>query len=125
MYDNSIISYIEKLRDKPDHIKSQIAFGFSGVITFFIFMFWLSSFFQVSPSSKDLAISQSQNTSGADSQIVSFNGSFASVVKGVKELKDTILLGFGKMSYEADDAIIVTDGEKTIPDTIKINEMKK
>lgn len=35
-------TYIEHLRTKPEHTKNQIALGVSAVITFFIFMFWLS-----------------------------------------------------------------------------------
>ncbi len=35
-------TYLDHLRTKPDHVKSNIAMLASSVITLFIFMFWLS-----------------------------------------------------------------------------------
>lgn len=38
------MSYLEKLRNKPDHHKHMIAWGTSGVITALIATFWVTSF---------------------------------------------------------------------------------
>jgi len=40
----SIISYIENLKEKPEHVRRRVAFYWSGGATVIIFAFWISSF---------------------------------------------------------------------------------
>ncbi|MBI5126479.1 MAG: hypothetical protein HZA80_01820 [Candidatus Taylorbacteria bacterium] len=35
--------HLDTLRAQPQHVRKQVAFGASAIITFFVFMFWLSS----------------------------------------------------------------------------------
>lgn len=77
-------TYIEHLRTKPDHTKNQIAFGVSAVITFFIFMFWLSG--------QNISVTEKKQ-----------RGPVESIANMSANVIDSIRTGFGTKEYVAPD----------------------
>jgi len=72
----SIISRIEHLRGKPEHVRKRIAFWSSFGITAIIFTFWLASFTSMGAASRsNLAAVASKVESPAQSLVASV-GSF-------------------------------------------------
>lgn len=87
----SLLSHIENLRTKPEHVRRMVAFWYSFGITAVIFVFWLSSFTSFGVSAKS-SISDAVNRAGtpADSLVASVGSIFDSVSSyffGPKEIK--------------------------------------
>jgi hypothetical protein len=92
-------TYIEHLRTKPEHTKNQIAFGVSAIVTFFIFMFWLSG--------QSISLSDSQEVAKKN------ESPFAAIGTMSANIIDAIKTGFGKNEvYVAPDIEVLPGGDK-------------
>lgn len=91
-------TYIEHLRTKPEHTKNQIAFGVSAVVTFFIFMFWLSG--------QSISLSDSGTVAKKEESPFKAIGTMSA------NLIDSIKVGFGKTEEYVAPDIEVLPGNK-------------
>jgi len=91
----SLQTYIESLREKPDHIRTRYAFLTSLGITAIIAAFWVGSFTQLGQSTQSqvaTAISTSVGTPGQT--LVASVGSFFNDIK-------EIIFGSKKVTYSS------------------------
>jgi len=91
----SLQSIINKISEKPDHIRKRYSFLISFGITAVIFVFWISSFsFVKSPADKALAKAMNNIDTPAQSLVASV-GSFFTDIKeiffGSKKVKYTTI----------------------------------
>ena len=98
----SIQSYIEGLKEKPEHIRKQYAFWWSFGITAVIFAFWLGSFGSLNLGAKS-AVATAVDKAGTPAQsLVAGVGAFG---KDIWE----IVTGPKKVTYSE---VIVSPGNK-------------
>jgi hypothetical protein len=97
--------HIEKMREKPNHVRKQYALGISFCITGIIFIFWVSSF-------------GIKNTAMADNYIkpkppltVLTAGAGDAVTGGFKYIKE-IIFGANKTQYASDNVEVTGGGDK-------------
>lgn len=91
-------TYIEHLKEKPEHVKNNIALSVSAVITFFIFMFWLSG--------QSISLTEGKEVAKEKGPIESVSALTANVVDAVKT-------GFGKREvYVAPDIEVLPGSDR-------------
>ncbi|HTK33137.1 MAG TPA: hypothetical protein VL335_01155 [Candidatus Paceibacterota bacterium] len=77
----NIQTHIENLREKPEHVKKQIAFWSAFGITLIIFTFWVASFTSVGKSTQQ-AVAQAVEQAGTPAQSLTASvGGFFSDIK--------------------------------------------
>ena len=84
-------TFIEKMSQKPDHIRKRYSFLISFGITAIIFVFWISSS-SFSPTTKDQSLSSVINKIDTPGQslvasVASFFGDITDIVFGPKKVK--------------------------------------
>ncbi|HEY4503632.1 MAG TPA: hypothetical protein VJJ28_00785 [Candidatus Paceibacterota bacterium] len=109
-----IESHIERLREKPDHIKKRIAFLASFSITAIIFIFWLASFGVKSSSVivEDTLAKSESPISSLSSSLLAGVGDAVKGVRGVFIYAKELFLGANKAEYSASDMIEVIPGKR-------------
>ncbi|MDD5165523.1 MAG: hypothetical protein PHG25_03255 [Candidatus Pacebacteria bacterium] len=80
----SIQSHIENLREKPEHVKKQIAFWSAFGVTLIIFTFWVASFTTMGKSTQQ-AVAHAVEQAGTPAQSLT-----ASVGNFFGDIKDLI-----------------------------------
>ena len=95
----SLTSYVENLRERPEHIRRKHAFWYSFAFTAVVFLFWISSFTSIgiggsaSPA-KSSAVAAAGNVVAPGPSMVAAVGSFAN------DIWSTIV-GPKKVTYSA------------------------
>lgn len=91
----SLITHIEKLREKPEHVRRRIAFWYAFGTTFAIFMIWLASF---APLGKVVPGGMALGTIGqAETPTTSLVAAVGSFYTDIKEL----VFGPKKVKYSS------------------------
>lgn len=91
------MDYLDHIRRKPEHVRSHIALISSGVVTFFIFMFWLSG--------QNLFLDTSEVATRKTTPLENISGMTASVI-------DSFKTGFGVQEVYVAPDIEVLPGKK-------------
>ncbi len=98
----SLLSHIESLRAKPEHVRRSVAFWYSFGITAIIFSFWLASFSPIGYATKGV-VAQAVSNAGTPAQsLIAGVGSFAG------DIRD-IIFGPKKITYSS---VQVTPGNR-------------
>ena len=90
-------TYIEHLRTKPEHVRSNIAVMVSGVVTIFIFMFWLSG--------QNIFLNESETAKRESTPLQSLTSLSANVI-------DSFRTGFGVREVYVAPDLEVLPGKK-------------
>ncbi|MFA6459280.1 MAG: hypothetical protein WCV79_02715 [Candidatus Paceibacterota bacterium] len=94
----SLLSHIENLRSKPEHVRKAVAFWYSFGFTAIIFMFWLGSFTSLGTATKG-TISDAVDHVGTPAE--SLVATAGSAYEGIKDL----FFGPKEIKYAPVDAI--------------------
>ncbi|MBU6426978.1 hypothetical protein KGQ27_01935 [Patescibacteria group bacterium] len=98
----SFQSYLDNLREKPEHIRRHYAFWTSLGVTATIFAFWLASFTTLGNSTKDAVARVVNNTETPAQSLVASVGAFFG------DIKDMVF-GPKKINYST---VEVSPGER-------------
>jgi hypothetical protein len=91
----SVKTFVEKLKDKPEHIRKQYAFWSSLGLTAVVFVFWLASFGSVGVTTK-ANVSKAVSKVGTPAQsmiagVGSFFEDLSNMIFGPKKIKYSTL----------------------------------
>lgn len=98
----SLETFLNRMREKPEHIKKRYSFAISFLVTVIIFTFWINSF-DFMKGSRDKAVASVVSKVGSPSQSL-----LASVGSFFVDIKD-IVFGPKKVNYSS---VEVTPGRK-------------
>lgn len=81
----SLASYIENLRERPEHVRRRVAFYWSGGFTAIMFVFWISSFTSIGiggpiKTSQNAAIAAANKVISPGNSLIAGVGAFANDV---------------------------------------------
>jgi len=91
----SLQTYLENLRNKPDHVKRRFSFWTSFGVTFIIFAFWISSLTGITGGSKSAVVATAVSNAGSPAQSL-----VASVGAFFVDIKDMVF-GPKKIDYSS------------------------
>ena len=97
---HSVEKHIERMREKPEHVRKRYAFLVSGCVTVRIFFFWIASY---GIQSKPVAKTQDGKTISIATPISSLTAGVGDAFNYVKEL----IFGANKVQYSSDNVEVV------------------
>jgi len=77
---SSLISYVENLRERPEHVRRRAAFWWSFGFTAIVLLFWLASFSFTGNAIQKSASNVAQSVSGPGESLVAGVGTLANDV---------------------------------------------
>lgn len=100
---NTVVSYIENLQKRPEHIRRKAAFWWALGITAVVFAFWVATFSFNGDSVRSSAAAVASNVSSPASSLVAGTGALANDIWRA-------LVGPKKVSYSQQAEVQVVPG---------------